>query len=251
MDLRIFVMQRKNLKESSNVNLLIVVMFFYLLICYSNLPSEIIGIVIPMIVVSVLYFFIACLIYRCFHFLVLMFIPFFFLVIFLSFKNTGTISMSSIHSQFIQRSLPTILYSLLLIPFVFLGITLDFYALPYETRGILKRVIATTIMPILLRRELLKRRFHQIQESLYSRGINSKAFLGKYRTLRFWMIPLVVTMLFEGAHSGEYNEMLKTNIAHYTSSQKIFYINFKQKALISFLFLAFVLRGIIWINMLF
>lgn len=239
---------KNDFQESCNLNLLIVVLYGYLLLAFLSLFSKTLGFEISAPLTSFIYFSITSIFYGKKYFVSLIGISFVFLIAFLSFKNCENFSLSCIYSQLTNNALPMNLFSFLLVPFVFMGLNADFFALPNQTRGVIKNIIAVFFIPVLLKRELLKERFYKINECLYSRGIECEKLWARLSKIHLWSIPLVITALLEGAECSEYNEMLHVDIMCYKSTRKSYYISGKQKCYMFFLIMFLGFRGVLWIN---
>lgn len=235
-------------KANYNLSLIIVLLYGHLLNLYIGPLSDLFGIQIPFLTVSIVYYSLFSLVYRRWGFLSFIILSSLIIVNFLAFVFYKQISLQSVQLALNQRILATVMFSYVLLPFVFLSWTLDVYSLPFEIVSLTQKRIFYFIIPVLSKRELIKHRFRAIQDSLYSRGVQTRSFWGKYLTLFKWSVPLFVTTLFEGVEASDLNKMLATNIRAYHPSRRIYYRNRTQKALLTIFFIALVLRGWLWID---
>jgi len=240
MSSRISAISKRTFRESYNLNLLIVFFGGYCALYIADTLSAKTGIRMSGIIVSAGYFSIGSIAYRRLNFLTLILVTSAFLLSFFSYKDSGCVSFQTILSVLNSRVWPVRLYSLVLVPFTFLGICLDFYSIPYETKGMLRQVVFLLVMPILMRRELIKQRYSKILECLYSRGVECQSFIRKRITVYLWIVPLTITTLMEGVESTEYNRMLHTDIMHYEPTRRVAYATRRQKFWFFIILLLFV-----------
>lgn len=162
--------------------------------------------------------------------------------LFFSYLNYRQIGILHILQSIQKQSLPIILYSFLLLPFIFLSYTFDFYLLIKEITSLSKNKVFYFIAPVLIKRELIFHRFKKIMETFEAKGLNTKSYFSKYMLVSKWIIPLTITTLMEGVESYEYNKMLKANIFIFSPSKKSFFINRAQKIALSVIVILFILR---------
>lgn len=232
------------MNKSKNIDLLLIVLLGWLFYLYGNLISQY---VIPVTILIVVYYCIVSISYRLYGFLIFIAITFPILSFYLTYITFRHIDFDSLINLMDKNKLPLILYETLLLPGIFLGSSINFFSLTKEISLLKKnKWILFGLISVIVKRELIRRRYSMIMQNLYYRGINSKSFLGKYLNFGLWIIPLLVTTLIEGTESYEYNKMLKTNIRKYSTAKLKVKLTLLQKVLLyTFLFL-FTLRLVLW-----
>jgi len=203
------------------------------------------GINLPPLILTTIYYLVLAFAFRKVQFVSFLLLSFTFISFYFCFISFIQINPSLLWQTWQSDTWAIKLYISLLLPLTFLSFTINFFALPYELVS-LQGKIFLFVIPILLKRELILKRFEKILEALNARGLETKTTWQKYRLMPLWIVPLVTTTILEGIESYQYNEMLHTNIASFQPRQNPYALAWWQKTLlvasVSFLILTYLLK---------
>jgi hypothetical protein len=220
----------------SNYFLLIIVLVGYVFYFIAIAVNKLFDASIPCIIISVLYYSLFSIVFKKYRLLSFLLITFVLLSLYLSFVHSKVISLSEILNVYNSRSLPISLYTIVLLPMAFLSYTFDFFQFTREVSSFEKFSIFRFLIPILIKRELILKRYAILIDRLQSRGINSENSIVRFFRIDLWVIPLITTTLIEGIESYEYNLMLNADIMGYKNKSKLI-VNKQIKVLLIILML--------------
>ncbi|MBK7957238.1 MAG: hypothetical protein IPK03_03470 [Bacteroidetes bacterium] len=201
-----------------NIDKIIVYLFGYAsLFClpivnsifYTHLP--------PLIFISI-YFMVFSILSNCKKYAGVVAISFVFISTYLYLTNLNSIQITSfknIYNILTVSNNAGLTYTYILLPFGYLSASLNFYQLNLEVSSIFPNNSLKKIIPILAKRELIFERFNMIVFAFNSRGIETRGFITSLLILKKILVPLIITTLFEGVESYDYNKMLNTNIEQF------------------------------------
>lgn len=205
----------------SNNTLIQIVLFGYVLYLLIALISKIYQLDIPTILIIIVYYSIFSALYKKYRLFLFIISTFILLSIFLLFIQTKSLNLIEIIEIYRGFKLPFILYMNVLLPMVFLSYTFDFYQFIREIATNEKLAYVQFLVPILIKRELVQRRYNILINRLQTRGINSENLLVRFFSLDLWVLPLITTGLMEGVESFEYNLMLNVDISKYKVHRQV------------------------------
>lgn len=205
-----------------NITLFLIVILGVILGMFTKYINQILFFPISSMIFTFGYFFILSFILHKYRFVFALFITFLFLLVFLSLFYYSSISSTIIVSLLYACHLPIVLFAYVLVPFSFLAISADYYSAvnylpPYLGRGV--------IIPILLKRELIRERYQIIIKSLYARGVFISGLSHLFKII-YWLFPLSRTTIMEGVETYDYNIMLGSNIRYYKPKKEKIKLSF-------------------------
>ncbi len=231
----------------SNFILIVIVLIGYLISFVVTLANRIFELNVPIIVLSVTYYLIFSIIYKKYRLLSFLSLTFVLLSLYLSFIRNNSLSLFEIISVYKSLSLPVFLYTNILLPMAFLSYTFDFFQLTREISSHKKFFFFRYLIPILIKRELILKRYFIMIDRLQTRGINSEKSFVRFFRMDYWMIPLITTTIIEGIESYEYNSMLNTDIMKYDNKLGV---SLHKGTIVSFIIILLVILILIISNLL-
>lgn len=231
----------------NNLTILLFIILGYTILAWHSIFVLVSSINLSFATITAIYYLLLSILFKRFKFSAFILITFFILILFLTYVYKSSITFNNIYLILCTNYIVVYMYSFILVPFVFFSWTADIYSLPHEVNRLWSNRTIHFIIPILIKRELIRHRFKKITESLYSRGIDT-IHKPKIFTIFHWIIPLGVTTIQEGLESHDYNQMLRTNIKYMKHKAQNYYVSAWQKCLIVFILFMLTVRIVLWIN---
>ena len=212
------------MKKSPNVWIVVCIFWGFILLNIAKIVHS----PLPPLVVCTGYYLLMAFVFHKIQFASFLVVSFVFISFYFCFIIFKQISLPFLWETWQSEVWAIRLYISLLLPLTFLSFTANFFALPYELVSVRGKLFLFVI-PILLKRELILKRFDKILEALYTKGLETRTIIQKYRLMPLWIVPLVTTTIMEGLESYQYNEMLKTKIESFSPKQNPYKISVWQK----------------------
>ena len=158
----------------------------HILLSTAGIAAAVGSLVLPHTLISTSYFFLAATRRKAIHYRWFVASTFCILVLFLSFRFEGSVLPWAILKQFSSSSTPAVAYSFILVPFTYLGWSLNHMELVSSLNSAYWSRILLPVLLVLHKRELIKRRFASVTEALSYRGIPCLTPRHKFMAARRW-----------------------------------------------------------------
>ncbi len=195
----------------SNTTLLLLALIGIIAGTYAPPVCRATGVSVSPMMATLLYYLVLTLFLRRYRFLLAMAFSFVFLVFFLSFRFYGSVSVPALARTADLSTLAIYMFAYVLVPFSLLAVSVDFYsAVNYMPRYLGRGIV----LPVLIKRELIRERYNTIMDALYARGAGISG-VRRVLKLHLWLLPLLRTTIMEGVETYEYNAMLDADVRRF------------------------------------
>ena len=197
-------------RHSTNLTVLIVILFFYLTCADSGVINRHTGWHLNQWEIAFCYWLLVGLALRNWRFLAteLFSLAAFGVVLTILQKVTFSIGYSDIFETTSARSLPVLILVYVVSPGIFFSFNFDPYGLVKELPRIVNMRATAQVLLMLSAGEMFQARFAEVTENLMVRGIDVRSGLRRFLNAAMFLPPLLMALIQEAAYRHTYNAML-------------------------------------------